>query len=143
MRSILGYGESKLANILHMRQCARLRKEVQFFSIHPGLVATGIGEDVRDRIGRSGPFLNFLTYRALRWIFRTPFEGAQTSIYCAASPKCENPKLSGNYFTNCAVSQIKIPNKSEEDLLELQETLWSLSEEYTSSTLPCINNKKQ
>jgi len=128
-----------LANILHMRQCVRLRKDVQFFSVHPGLVATGIGEDLRDRMGRSGPILHFLTYRALGWLFRTPFEGAQTSIYCAASPKCENPKLSGNYFTNCAVSQIELPNKSEGDLLELQETLWNISEEYTSSTLPFVH----
>jgi hypothetical protein len=44
-------------------------------------------------------------------------------------------ELSGKYFENCQLSNIRVKGKSETDLLAAQERLWKLSEEYTNSKL--------
>ena len=107
----LAYGESKLANALHMRQCAKLSKKVRFFSVHPGGVRTEIGKDMGDRMGTFGSILRFIVFRIFGCLFRTPFQGAQTSLYCAISPDCENPALSGKYFYDCSAQEIGVRNK--------------------------------
>ena len=122
-----------------MRQCARLNQKVRFYSIHPGGVRTEIGDDLSNRMGCWGKILSFIVYGCFGCLFRTPFQGAQTSIYCAVSPDCEDLALSGRYFYDCSAGQIAVKNKSENDLLKMQETLWNLSEQYTSSTLPDLN----
>ena len=77
------YGQSKLANILFTAELARriAGSGVTANSLHPGAVATGLGKNngawARALIGLLRPF------------FRTPADGAATSVYLAASPAVE------------------------------------------------------
>ena len=71
----LAYGESKLANILHMRHLATLRPDIRCFSVHPGGVKTDIGDDLQSRMGCFGAVLGFIAFGLFGWLFRTPFQG--------------------------------------------------------------------
>ena len=52
------------------------------------------------------------------------------------SDDCDASEVSGRYFYDCTVGQITVKNKSDEELCDMQQRLWRLSEEYTKSTLP-------
>ena len=64
---IKAYCESKLANILHMREMAKRYPEIKFMSVHPGVVNTSFfsfkkGDDFK------GTFLGwFMNTRFIRW----------------------------------------------------------------------------
>ena len=60
---------------------------------------------------------------------KTPFQGAQTSLYCALEKSLDDPKFSGKYFSDCA----EAPTKLVTD--EMAATLWAKSEEITGSKL--------
>jgi hypothetical protein len=62
--------------------------------------------------------------------FKFVFLGAQTSLYCALSSEVKG--LSGKYFENSQLSTITVKGKTEEDLIEAQEELWKISEEFTT-----------
>jgi retinol dehydrogenase 12 len=88
------YGRSKLCNILFTRELAhRLAGTgVTANCLHPGFVATGLGQ--RDNI-----FLGALV-RAVMWLKAEPGEkGAETIVYLATSPEVAN--TTGEYFVNC------------------------------------------
>lgn len=55
------------------------------------------------------------------WIFRSPEQGAQTTIYCAVDEKTGNE--TGLYYENCKSSK---PSKDARDP-ELAKKLWDLS----------------
>src|SRR5439155_820337 len=59
--------------------------------LHPGAVATALGHN-------NGPVAKLIA-RALKPFFRTPEQGAATSIHLAASPAVDG--ISGRYFVNC------------------------------------------
>jgi NAD(P)-dependent dehydrogenase (short-subunit alcohol dehydrogenase family) len=96
------YNESKLANILFAYELARRLEGtgVTANCLHPGLVATHAGMDVRGPLG-----LFFRRYRdaVVRFWLKlpntfllTPEQGAETTIYLASSPEVEG--ISGRYF---------------------------------------------
>ena len=60
---------------------------------------------------------------------KTPFQGAQTSLYCALEKCLEEPKYSGKYFSDCAQATTKFVTD------EMAASLWSKSEEITNSKL--------
>ena len=60
---------------------------------------------------------------------KTPFQGAQTSIFCALEENLEDPKFSGGYYSNCAQAKTKFVND------EMASRLWTISEEITQSKL--------
>jgi dehydrogenase/reductase SDR family protein 13 len=65
---------------------------VTAYSLHPGVVATELGREW------STLFKLFLT--PISWIFfKTPCEGAQTTIYLATEKGIE--EHSGKYFSDC------------------------------------------
>jgi NAD(P)-dependent dehydrogenase (short-subunit alcohol dehydrogenase family) len=87
------YGQSKLANVLFTYELAR-RVEgsgVTVNCLHPGAVATRLGQN-------NGRIATALT-KMLAPFFRTPEQGAATSIHLATSPAVEG--VSGRYFSNC------------------------------------------
>jgi NAD(P)-dependent dehydrogenase (short-subunit alcohol dehydrogenase family) len=59
--------------------------------VHPGAVGTRLGQN-------NGRIATLLT-RVLRPFFRTPEQGAATSLHVASSPALEG--VSGKYFLNC------------------------------------------
>lgn len=113
------YGQSKLANILFTRELAhRLEGTgVTVNALHPGAVATGLGKNngawSRVLIGLLKPF------------FRTPENGAATSIHLASSPAVDG--VSGRYFAKCR--EAKTTPAARDD--QVARRLWEVSERLT------------
>ncbi len=90
------YCRSKLANLLHLRELARRLDGtgVTANAVHPGAVATRLARD-----GDAG-VLGDVAMRLSRPFFRTPAQGAHTSIHVAAAPELED--VNGGYFADLA-----------------------------------------
>lgn len=113
------YSRSKLANILFARELARRLEGtgVTVNSLHPGIVRTNLGRHVNIPL-LAKPLFNLVSWA----FFKTPLEGAQTSIYLASSPEVEG--VSGKYFGDCKEEEL-LP-KAMDDLVARK--LWDISE---------------
>lgn len=113
------YGRSKLANILFTRTlAARLAgSDVTANSLHPGLVATGIGQT--NAAARLGWKLIVLLRGGI-----SVAEGAKTSVYLATSPEVEG--LSSGYYVKCRLAQLQTRPEAVTDAVG--ERLWKISE---------------
>jgi NAD(P)-dependent dehydrogenase (short-subunit alcohol dehydrogenase family) len=91
-RGMAAYGRSKLALLLFTYELARRLEgtQVTVNALHPGFVATHIGQNNRWLVKLASPLLKLIA--------RSPEEGAQTSIYLATSPEVEG--VSGQYFVD-------------------------------------------
>ncbi|KAI5693515.1 hypothetical protein M8J75_000498 [Diaphorina citri] len=88
------YYVSKYANIMFSLELARRLEGsgVTVNCLHPGMIDSGIWRNV--------PFpLNFPLQLIVKTFFKTPEQGAQTSIYLAVSKEVEG--VSGKYFSDC------------------------------------------
>jgi NAD(P)-dependent dehydrogenase (short-subunit alcohol dehydrogenase family) len=90
------YGRSKLCNVLFTRELAlRLdRAEVVATCLHPGMVATGIGQ-------RGG--LLELGWRALKPFMLNPEKGAETPVFLATAP--DPKRFHGGYVIRKVLTQ--------------------------------------
>ena len=113
------YGQSKLANILFTTELARRLEGtgVTVNAVHPGSVATRFGQN-------NGTIATVLT-KLLAPFFRTPEQGAQTSIHVATSPAVEG--LTGRYFANCREAR---PSRAAQDVASARR-LWEISTQMT------------
>ncbi|KAM9563641.1 retinol dehydrogenase 14-like [Guaruba guarouba] len=113
------YSRSKLANILFARELARRLEGtgVTVNSLHPGIVRTNLGRYVNIPL-LAKPLFNLVSWA----FFKTPLEGAQTTIYLASSPDVEG--VSGKYFGDCKEEEL-LP-KAMDDLVARK--LWDISE---------------
>ena len=120
------YGRSKLANILFTRTLAgRLAgSNVTVNSLHPGLIATGIGQT--NPVGRLGWKLIVLLRGGISVV-----EGARTSVHLATSPEVAG--LSGGYYVKCRPAELQTRSEAVSDAVG--ERLWKVSEELVG--LPC------
>jgi NAD(P)-dependent dehydrogenase (short-subunit alcohol dehydrogenase family) len=116
---VRSYGQSKLANVLFTYALARrlAGSGVTANCLHPGMVATGIGRNMR------GIPRLFMT--AVSRLLLTPEQGAATSIYLASSPDVAG--VSGKYFVKCRPARSSSLSYDE----ALQERLWTVSVEQT------------
>src|SRR5256714_8787580 len=91
-RLMRAYGQSKLALVLFTYELARRLQGtgVTANCLHPGFVATNIGQNGVGSVGRSIVKLIFSRLGI------SPEEGAKTSIYLASSPEIEG--VTGKYF---------------------------------------------
>lgn len=114
------YGRSKLANILFTRRLANLLKghDITVNCLHPGAVATSLGT-------QNGGVLTKVLPLLLKPFFRSPQQGAQTSIYLCSSEEVAG--ISGEYFINCKRSKAKPWARDD----AAAERLWA----YTEQTL--------
>eukprot|EP00794_Sanderia_malayensis_P020288 gene20287-22274_t len=112
------YAQSKLANLLFAHQLNKIAPEgVTVNSLHPGFVATNLARHMIDT-------------RLKRWLYpifsylfmKPPKEGAQTVIYLATANEVAN--ISGKYFGNCEMEELK--EHATDD--ETAEKLWKTSE---------------
>lgn len=113
------YGQSKLANILFTYELARRLEGsgVTVNTLHPGFVATNLGENME---GIFGLFVRLLHLFAI-----SSEQGAQTSIYLATSPEVED--VTGQYFEKQkAVQSSKISYDKA-----IAKKLWQVSTELT------------
>src|SRR5207344_2118026 len=99
------YGQSKLANVLFTYELARRLQGsgVTANVLHPGVVATAFGAEDPGRMQR-------LLVPFARLFFKSPAQGAATSIYLASSPDLE--QVTGRYFAN---GKIKRSSKRSHD----------------------------
>lgn len=100
------YGQSKTANALFARDLdARLKsKGVRAFSVHPGGIMTPLQRHLEkeemvamgwiDECGEIPP--------RVRAFFKTPEEGAATTVWCATSPALDG--LGGVYCEDCNIA---------------------------------------
>ncbi|XP_057952321.1 short-chain dehydrogenase TIC 32 B, chloroplastic isoform X2 [Malania oleifera] len=90
------YAQSKLANILHVKEMARHLKarnaRVSINAVHPGIVKTGIMRDHKCLLTDS------LFFMASKFLKSTS-QGASTTCYAALSKQTEG--VSGKYFADC------------------------------------------
>ncbi|KAI4872975.1 hypothetical protein NFI96_023662 [Prochilodus magdalenae] len=92
------YEQSKLANVLFSSELtSRLKGTgVTVYSLHPGVVRTELG---RYFFPKMALWMRILIV-PLFLLFKTPWEGAQTTIYCAVDESLQN--TSGLYYSDCA-----------------------------------------
>jgi NAD(P)-dependent dehydrogenase (short-subunit alcohol dehydrogenase family) len=114
------YGETKLMNILFTRELARRLDGtgVTVNAVHPGSVATNLGNPPKIIAGLSSRFL------------RTPAQGAVTSVVVATDPSLEG--VTGGYFMNGKQADNKLNRQARDD--ELARALWERSEQLTGTT---------
>ncbi|XP_053314761.1 retinol dehydrogenase 14 [Spea bombifrons] len=113
------YSRSKLANILFTRELSRRLEGtgVTVNVLHPGIVRTNLGRYINI------PFVIKPLFNVVSWaFFKSPLEGAQTSVYLASSPEVEG--VSGKYFGDCKEEEL-LP-KAMDDLVARK--LWDISE---------------
>jgi NAD(P)-dependent dehydrogenase (short-subunit alcohol dehydrogenase family) len=89
------YKRSKFANVLFTYELARRIKgsDVTVNALHPGIVGTDIAKNVNRWVGVG--WRNFARYSSVL----TPAQGAETSVYLAASPEVET--VTEKYFVKC------------------------------------------
>lgn len=118
------YSQSKLANIMFTYELARCLAGtgVTANAVHPGTVATGIGEN-------NGGLMGF-GMKVFHRFAVPPAEGADTIIYLASSPEVEG--ITGQYWTKRRASQSS-PAPYDESA---QEHLWDVSVRMTGLAAP-------
>lgn len=111
------YGGSKLANIFFTNELARRLEgqDIKTWSLHPGAVATRLGAN-------NGGIAKFLL-PVLALFFKTPEQGAATSIRLASDPTLDAPN--GTYFADEKPKQTSERARGQEEA----EALWEASEE--------------
>jgi retinol dehydrogenase 12 len=118
-RMLRTYGRSKLANILFTRTLAKrlAGSGVTANALHPGMVATHLGQDnwLARTVGRA--------FMAVAGVSAT--QGAKTSVYLATSAEVES--LSGGYYAKCRPALLTAAPDALDDATA--EHLWSVSEE--------------
>jgi NAD(P)-dependent dehydrogenase (short-subunit alcohol dehydrogenase family) len=122
-RTMTAYGRSKLANILFTRELARrlAGTGVTANCLHPGFVATGLGQR---RSGIFGSVVRFVMLFAGR-----PDPGAQTIVHLASSP--DVAAITGGYFVPTG-QQTEPSPAARDDLAALR--LWDESERIAGFT---------
>ena len=125
------YAHSKLANILHCKQLAKRLEDtgISVYSLHPGTIYTELLIDLF--IGRRIPlWLRDVFKKMLMFSIKTPFHGAQTTIYCCIEDKIEGE--SGHYYEGCTRTNPSRDAQNEESakrLWEISKRLVGLREE--------------
>lgn len=92
------YRQSKLANVLFCRELAsRLQGTgVTVYSLHPGVIRTELGRHLFPTLA----LWQTIILKPFMMLIKSPWEGAQTSIYCAVDESQAN--ASGLYYSDCA-----------------------------------------
>lgn len=116
-RFMRAYGQSKLALVLFTYELARRLQGtgVTANCLHPGFVATNIGQDGSGPVGRALVNLIFSSLGI------SPEEGAKTTIFLATSPEVEG--VTGKYFVK-SIPKRSVPVTYDETL---QRQLWEES----------------
>ncbi|KDR15656.1 Retinol dehydrogenase 11 [Zootermopsis nevadensis] len=134
------YSRSKLANVLFTKELATRTQGtgVTTYSVHPGVVATGLGRH-----------LDTAFFKGITWLFdnigklfiKTPEQGAQTTIYCAVDERTKNE--TGLYYSDCR----RFPTLAKARDKEVARKLWDVSkclvglEDWDPLTAPDTNGQ--
>ncbi|XP_060655207.1 retinol dehydrogenase 13-like isoform X1 [Drosophila nasuta] len=120
------YGQSKLANILFTRELAKRLEgtNVTVNALHPGVVET---ELIRHVPIFNNPIFGFLISPLIWLIFKTPKNGAQTTLYAALDPDLNG--VTGLYFSDCKPKEVSAAAKDA----NAAKRLWEESEKWTKA----------
>lgn len=113
------YSRSKLANLLFTCELASRLNEtgVTVNALTPGIVRTNLGRHVNIPL-LAKPLFSMVS----RVFFKSPEQGAQTSVYLACSPDVEG--VHGKCFADCK-EQVILPKAAN---TEVARKLWDISE---------------
>uniref|UniRef100_A0A8C8DRQ3 Retinol dehydrogenase 14a n=1 Tax=Oryzias sinensis TaxID=183150 RepID=A0A8C8DRQ3_9TELE len=113
------YSRSKLANLLFTCELARRMEGsgVTVNALTPGIVRTNLGRHVQVSVVAK-PLFNLLSWG----LFKTPEEGARTSVYLACSPDVEGVR--GKCFADCR-PQVLLDKATDQ---RVASKLWDISE---------------
>ncbi|ELU01693.1 hypothetical protein CAPTEDRAFT_119398, partial [Capitella teleta] len=111
------YGHSKLALMLFNLELAEQlsSQPVNTYTVHPGAVNTNLGSG-------DNTILSRFLFPILRPFFKTPEQGAATTLHVAFEPKADGQN--GFYFANSKVRKV---GKQARDSSQAK-TLWSWTE---------------
>ncbi|KAL1271422.1 hypothetical protein QQF64_030438 [Cirrhinus molitorella] len=117
--TLVSYRQSKLANVLFTRElAARLKGTgVTTYALHPGVIHTELGRYYFPSL----PLWKRILFMPLYFVVKTPWQGAQTSIYCAVDESLKNS--SGLYYSDCALKEAAPPGRDD----AAARRLWDLS----------------
>ena len=121
----IAYGKSKLYNVLFTRALAQRIDPTRgkVLSVHPGGVRTDLTREMKLSI--VAKIAAGLLYPVYWFITKNPWQGCQTTLYCALSDDVEN----GCYYADC--------KKDSENVEVTQgnwERLWDISEKHLGIT---------
>lgn len=122
------YSYSKLANVLFTKELAERLKArgITCNALHPGAVRTTLGSNDSGWVLKLAGFM----IKYFPFMFKTPEQGAETSIYLASSDDVVD--VSGQFFENCKQVQLKPVG---EDMIAAKR-LWALSEDMADFKYP-------
>lgn len=112
------YAQSKLANVLFTRELSKKLDDTDVIvtSLHPGVVKTELGR----HLSLAYSVLARIVFAPLVWlIFKTPWQGAQTTIHCAVSEDME----SGLYYSDCKPKEVAEQGRDD----AVAKKLWEVS----------------
>ncbi|CAM9715364.1 unnamed protein product [Ectocarpus sp. 13 AM-2016] len=124
------YGLSKLSNIyftkaLQRRVDSKGAGSITATSLHPGACRTELGRYLFDPSQPANPLV-YPALAALTLVTRSPKEGAQTQIACAADPALgTGSSAGGTYYVGPKISEL--PSELARDP-EAAERMWAASE---------------
>ncbi len=113
------YGETKLMNILFVRELAKRLEGtgVTVNAVHPGAVATNLGAPPKVLMALAGRFM------------KTPEVGAMTSLVVATDPALDG--VSGGYFADGTRADGRLNKQARDDALAAE--LWARTEALVGS----------
>lgn len=121
MGPYIRYGQSKLANVLFVRQLAKLYPQFTVVAVHPGVVKTGLVS------GTSGlPFLTRILATLASYFFTPVDQGARNQLWASVS---KNVK-SGEYYEPVGISGRSCALGKDDDLAK---ALWDWTERELAS----------
>ncbi|KAL7107100.1 hypothetical protein ACP275_06G032800 [Erythranthe tilingii] len=116
--SLSAYGQSKLANVLHANELARILKEekveITANSLHPGGIATNLF--------RHHSFINGLIDALGKHVMKNVQQGAATTCYVALHPDVKG--TTGKYYSDSNLAETSLLAKDQ----ELAQKLWDFTQ---------------
>ncbi|KAI8811815.1 hypothetical protein BJ742DRAFT_795606 [Cladochytrium replicatum] len=120
------YGHSKLAQVIETMSRADELKEfgIGVYSLHPGVVATGIW-------GKAG--VPWIVDRAFKLFFLTEEQGSLTTLYCSTSTESDVVTNSGKYFDDCKSAPHNPVAENKQLQADLKRTSYEWVKQYLSA----------
>lgn len=116
------YCNTKLCNVLWAKALSkRLPQGVTANSLHPGIIKTDIFNKLRNP-------LRSILLTFIQMLFKTPKEGAQTTIHLCVAPELED--TSGKFYLDCKPDAL--PKQANDE--ELVEKVWKESVRLTGNS---------
>ena len=116
------YCNSNIARVLFVRDLVKRYPNLTCASLHPGTVDT--------QVYRSSSKLYLCLASCFRPFWKTPEQGAQTSIYCATADLGEG---NGGYYVNSELQAFNEKQINEEVQLKLWDVSMKVVEEFLGS----------